>query len=363
MIELQLLNKEKLFKFIQSEAYKTMPVLPISFHRAVSHIHNPRAHENDILLILAYENNYLLGYLGILPDDIHCDKDNLFHAGWLSCIWVSPTARGKGIAKKMVLAAYEAYHHHILITNFTDDALALYERLRIFKRLPDLEGFRIYRTACLSKVLPKRFQAFQKFRTFLQIADVCINAVWKLFLKTKADTRFDFLPYKSEDFDTIKYSVSLPGFYRTSKEFQWIVSYPWIKRVDELSDEARRYHFSSEEKNFEATFVKIVFNKKQIGSLYFILRDGHLRIPYVFVNDDDKKILSAAINQLIIQKQPEYITLFLSNEVVQNLTINYLFKKKTIRRFMITAELHDKLEKIGCSSLTIFDGDGDASFT
>lgn len=185
MISLKLLNKQQLYNFIHSDEYRQMPVLPISHHRAISHIHNPRATDKDVLLIIAYEDNEMLGYLGVLPDDITVEKQALFHVGWLSCIWVSPLARGKGIAKKMVLAAYESYQQHILITNFTSEAAALYEKLGVFADLPPMAGVRYYRRMCLSKILPARFPKMKKIRKLLNTTDDAFNICWQPFVAKK----------------------------------------------------------------------------------------------------------------------------------------------------------------------------------
>ncbi len=177
MIKLEFLNKKKLKDFVESKEYKTLPTLPISYHRAISHINNPRAHDNDILLIIAYENNQMLGYLGILPDDIYVHNTK-FHFGWLSCIWVSPLARGKGIAKKLVIAAYESYQQHLMITNFTYEAGTLYNKLNIFTDLIPLRGIRYYRKMCLANILPNRFPKTKYLKPIFTIFDKCFNFFW-----------------------------------------------------------------------------------------------------------------------------------------------------------------------------------------
>lgn len=362
MIELKLLNKSQLTLFIQSDIYTQMPVLPISKHRAWSHIHNPRAHDDDTLLILAYEQETLLGYLGVLPDDIHAKSGEIFHAGWLSCIWVSPQARGKGIAKKMVTEAYELYHHHILITNFTKEVGVLYNKLGIFDDLPDMIGYRFYRKMCLAGVLPLRYANLVKFKLMFKVVDYFFNLFWLPFLNKTQDNLITEKAKPSEvDFDAYN-SCNVPlAFKRAKQEFEWIENYPWIIQVNEKSQESKKYHFSSEELQFESEFVKLTQNKEHCGFLKYNFRNGHLKIPYVLFKSSDLSLLSRSISNLIIQKDASYVTLFMPAEIINNLKFQYLYKKPIVRHFKITRELAKKLKNT--AQLTIFDGDGDAVFT
>lgn len=96
MIEFEFLNKQLLSQYISSNDFGSQQTLPISKHRALSQINNPRAEENDVLLILAKEEGQVLGYTGVLPDMLF----DSIKFGWLSCLWVSEEARGKNIGTR-----------------------------------------------------------------------------------------------------------------------------------------------------------------------------------------------------------------------------------------------------------------------
>lgn len=362
MIELKTLNKKQLLALINSENYAEMPVLPISKHRALSHIHNPRANEDDVLLILAYEGESLLGYLGVLPDDIYKNTGEKYHAGWLSCIWVSPLARGKGIAKKMVLKAYELYKKHLLITNFTKDAGLLYNRLGVFVDLPDLKGIRFYRKMCLAKVMPLRYPKLAHIKFIFTWVDTVFNIFWTLFLKTSKMNliKSDTLP--SEDYSLNSNITNVPiGFKRTKSEFEWIEQYPWIKEVTNFSNEAKKYYFSSEEKQFKTSFIKVESNNGTVGYIKYSLRNGHLKVPYILYDLLEPNFYADKISELIIQSNASYVTLFLPQEIFKKIDFKYIYKKSIVRHFKISNELAQKLQDK--TSMVIFDGDGDAVFT
>ena len=94
-----------LLNFIQSDLYLNSHHYPISKIRATSQFQNPRAKPEDEVLFTIYENNELIAYLGVLPDNIYFKVNNLNnhleHVGWLSCIWVHDEFQGKGLAMKL----------------------------------------------------------------------------------------------------------------------------------------------------------------------------------------------------------------------------------------------------------------------
>ena len=49
------LTPKELQAYIYSDEYDSAPVVSISRHRALSHIHNPRVDVDDIVMVMAYE--------------------------------------------------------------------------------------------------------------------------------------------------------------------------------------------------------------------------------------------------------------------------------------------------------------------
>ena len=52
-MDIKLLNKRDLSIFIDSAEYEKLDNVPISKHRAKSHINNTRLNEDDVLLLIA----------------------------------------------------------------------------------------------------------------------------------------------------------------------------------------------------------------------------------------------------------------------------------------------------------------------
>ncbi|MCX7863293.1 MAG: GNAT family N-acetyltransferase [Bacteroidales bacterium] len=362
MITIRTFTKQQLNEFIHSDEYRNMPILPISYHRAISHINNPRALDNDVLLIIAYEDNVMLGYLGVLPDDLYLHTNQKYHVGWLSCIWVSPNARGKGIAKKLVLTAYESYQQHIFITNFTKEAEKLYEKLNIFADLPALSGMRFYRKMCLANIIPNRFPKLQSLHKLFVFIDRIFNVFWhpNIFESQK---KCHYKTIQSNAIHSEYLHSNEIGFRRTNTEFQWILHFPWIKQVNKISQDARKYHFSSEEFDFETHLLTIFANQQTIGQILYSIRNGHLKIPYIFCHPDNYKDLAKFLDCFVHQINPDFITVFEKPEIIPLLRFRRLYQKRIFRKFKITHTLYNKIDDLSKQKLFIFDGDGDAVFT
>ena len=118
----------ELESFVQSPAFQQAANIPISTRRAISQANNPRAQPDDVALVLIYEKDILLGYLGLVPDYLYVNGQPE-RICWMSCIWVNPEARGKGIAKQLLHSAHERWEGRLLATEFTAPAKQLYDKL------------------------------------------------------------------------------------------------------------------------------------------------------------------------------------------------------------------------------------------
>ena len=87
-METRFFTKQDLHNFISSEQFDSLDHIPISKHRAISQINNPRASHDDIILIAIFDKNVLLGYLGVLPDFVY-DANECHKVGWLTCFWIN----------------------------------------------------------------------------------------------------------------------------------------------------------------------------------------------------------------------------------------------------------------------------------
>ncbi len=365
MIRIETLNRKQLQDYIDSSEFGKGDFIPISRHRAISQIKNPRATDGDILLLLAYNEEQLAGYLGILPDYIFVD-DKQVKIAWLSCIYVNENHRGKKIAQKLVEKSLEVWNYNIILTEYTEPAKRLYNKIGEFVNLPSKNGIRLYLRSDLQYILPPKSIFFEKIKLGLEILDKVFNTIFDLrFLLYKVKLNKLKLEYlneidaESESFIKPKIYNSL--FKRAVEELNWMIKFPWI--ISQQNDKcfSEKYHFSSVDKSFDFIPVKV---KDEYGKVVFIAifarRNGRLKIPYIFY--ENIEIANAIIKYHLVKWKIKTATIYDEKivEIMKKHKTPALYKKGFIRNYLISKKISDILDH---SSLNIQDGDGDAGFT
>lgn len=367
-MEIKTYNSAQLNDLILSEQFAHMPVVPISTHRSISHIRNPRAEPDDVLMIIAYENDQMAGYLGVLADRIYNTKGESFKCGWLSCMWVDPQVRGKGIAKQLLATAFKTWNDHILVTEFTPEAKGLYDRSGGFADLRTNEGLRCYLRFNLHEVLPKKNEKYKPYVTLLSIADAIANIPVELkhryFPQLKYSTlKFEEVKRVYADVDEFITSRSENSFERrNTTDLNWIIEYPWLIQSAQ-TEESIRYHFSSVAARFHNVFVKMMKDGKIVGFFHFTIRHNHLKVPYAFFEKEYARDAMEYIYDLMFTRGINMLTVFhpeLVNYLKENST-PFIYKRAVKRNYIISkvldAHFGDK------ESLRIQDGDADCAFT
>ncbi|SFI12790.1 GNAT family N-acetyltransferase [Halpernia frigidisoli] len=358
MIELKTFNKTELESLIKSDDFKNFPFKPITIHRAVSHINNPRAKEDQTLLILAFSENKLAGYIGILPDEIYKNQQ-LFACGWLSTLWIDPNFRGKKIAQQLLSKACDEYSGHILITEFTPEAENMYKKSGYFDYQDSLKGRSYHLLSNLKNILPHKNKKWQTVYPLLNIFDFSVNSIIKAANNFKENNRLNFkteshLNKESEDF--IKLNSEKNSFNTDLREINWITNYPWIlssKQKDE------NYHFSDYCENFEYVLLKI-YNSGKLESIFIIsIRDKNAKLHFVFgkQNGTSSKILLHYLRK-------NNVSNFISFEKTLNEFLDkniFFYKKERNRKFLMHKTLKSELGQD--FKFQISAGDSDAVFT
>jgi GNAT superfamily N-acetyltransferase len=194
MIHLKTLNKKQLADFVSSGDFKKHDFLPITEHRAKSHINNPKADDEQTLLILAFDDDQLAGYIGCFPDNFKIN-DEVFNYAWLSTLYISNQFRGKRIAQALLNKVFEEYHGNIAITEFTKEAESLYNKIGVFQYIEPKRGKRYYFRSDMENIIPSKKPKTQSLEPFFSRADALINSfisVKNSGIK-KPDFRFEIL--------------------------------------------------------------------------------------------------------------------------------------------------------------------------
>ncbi|MCP4441605.1 MAG: GNAT family N-acetyltransferase [Aureispira sp.] len=361
------IRHKELQGYIDSKEYQESKYIPISQHRAVSHIHNPRAEAEDLVLVLVYDDTEeMVGYLGVFPDELHF-RVGIERAGWLSCMWVNPKMRGKGIAKKLINTVFKAWDYRILVTEFTPAAKGLYDRTEQFLELAKPKGVRGYLQLNLSYLLPKKDLKWEKWSPLLAMFDGIFNFFNSIRLLgfSPKPPRFSYVEsIDNEAMQFIQQFKSQELMNRQATDLAWMVRYPWLISAPIPDYNAQRYHFSAVDRRFNFLNIKVFDKKNQlIAFLILTVRGDNLKVPYAYFNALHSDTVMQVIYQHMIDMDLDMVTVF-HPKLVEHLKANkspFFLKRDFQRHYIISKVFEEQLA--ATPTFDIQDGDADAAFT
>ena len=357
-------TKESLYQFIYSERFAKLINVPISKHRAISQINNPRADEDDVLLVAQFDEDKTVGYLGILPDYIFIDEGKK-KIGWLTCFWVDERYKSHNIAANLFLRSIRAYNKNIFITNIVPWLEPVYQKTNLFFPTKYKIGFRGYLRFNLSEILSSKNTFFKKVTPLLVVTDLLLNALADLrfrFNKKELvkEINYDYVASLNEIPDDFIKIHSANNWNRREKtELNWIIKNPWLIEGVEKDKVASKYYFSFISRQFFTQTVKFFDNSNNlVGLLMINVRNNNLTVPYLFCDKDNFNAVAKFIIYTMINLKLNMVTLFHEDfsTYFHQIKTPFLFKKNIKKTYFISKE------QSAVNNLNFQDGDGDCVF-
>ncbi len=355
-------NRAQLGELIASDHFRSLDIIPITTHRAVSQINNPDCSDDDILLWVAEENNALIGYAGVLPDvcSVGGVREKIY---WLSCFWVDKQHRNGSLASAVFFPLVKQYRERLFISSFVPSLEKTYQRLGIFHQTSFGTGTRFYLNFCSAVILPDRIPRGVWLKPILRLIDRTLNiglSVRKMFFKKLSE---GFNVIENDDFNDEFQSLldherrSETYMNRGADHFRWILEYPWV--IEGAQDsESRRYFFSSTSKRFEYCSLKHYHENRLTGFALLKTRDTSMTVSYLYANDDAIDGIAGYVLHKASGENLDMITTF-DDRLARSIRKHrgrYLFSKRIRRPYLITKNMD-----VPVSSFQ--EGDGDAVFT
>jgi len=221
-------------------------ILPITTYRATAHATNPVASPDDIGLIVAYDDDRCIGYLGLLPCQLRAgEKITTIYA--LSTFYIDPAFRGRQVADNIMAAAIQL-DYGLLLSGFTPAAEKYYRknphwftyagavpymRLRL-DRLFVVSG--VFRKLAQVRALgPFRWLFNALFSLSRRTVDPVLRPLMCRFFCARAVQRSPKVEARPvvevQKIDSAKSHLDesgRPHFYRDEKIVNWMIKYPWI---------------------------------------------------------------------------------------------------------------------------------------
>jgi GNAT superfamily N-acetyltransferase len=351
-------NAAKLEEFLVSDLYRDMPYLPVSEQRALSWIKNPRLDPGDIIMYLGFEGDEMLAYRCILPD-----RYGDVRFGWLSGSWVRPDMRRIGLATELFEEAYRDWGHQLMFTNYAPEAKAVFDKSGRFELYMESPGSRYYLRSSSAGLLGGRRTVYRRSRILLSMADGILNLIQDARSGLNRE-RTEDLVYEELDSPDLESIAFLEkngdtGFCRRSLEdFDWIISFPWMKTGREKD---LRYFFSSISPRFRNIILKYRGNSGEMNAFAWMVLNGEkMTLPYISADPSALPGLSRIINHYLQENRVSYLTVYQS-PILQSLHPRpILLRRNMVQKYFATRDLRKQLPDP--ETLRFQDGDGDVVF-
>ena len=364
-------NIADLAALADDDAFWRQDTLPISKHRLLAQVHNPRSEPDDIGLVAAYADGScrrLLAYIGIVPDLLfaHGKEEKV---GWLSCWWVSPDCRGQGLGVRILSEGIGRCQGKGCSCNPGADAAKIMLATGMWSPLRDLEGMSAIVRCNTSSLLARRFSAARRLTPVLKLFDTAAAIPGGLRLRAHLRRRRRQGLYRVENLSVIDAETAAfidahrkptELFRRGRAELDWIIRHPWVRPTPFDDCMSERYHFSATTRRFSYHPVKIHAAGRMAGFLLLKLRDETLTVPYAYFAPDAAALMVGAVVDHGIGLGAEMVTLFHPElvEAAYQERLPFFYRWRTSRRLFVTTAL-----AADYAAYTSQDGDGDAAFT
>jgi len=249
-------------------------MIPISMQRAVAHSHNPYADGDDIALLVAYNEDELVGYFGIMPVMLKIGE-SLHKIYWFSTWLVSPKLRGKSVGSLLMKEALSLDQDYLIVGS--GPARQVCRKFDFLEREPleyyelDLTGTkRLNPIVALFRLFRKLLHPFginveianSLTRGFDRIVGSLSKRVFIRLLLSKHEALLHEIKYSEvtevRD-ETAEQWANLPAvtLYRDSRVVNWMLKYPWQVEPGKSRTEHLNYYFSDVRKIFQQIALEI----------------------------------------------------------------------------------------------------------
>ncbi|MBC7643466.1 MAG: GNAT family N-acetyltransferase [Flavobacterium sp.] len=369
MILIKKIYKKNIPELFENTGFWNNEFLSISKHRLLAHYNNPNLENDDIVLLLAYLDNELVGYMGVFIDKITINNQEQ-KIGWLSTWWVHPKTKGSGIGREILNTMYKENNGKIGISQFTQSAKRVYDKSEYFVNLKQNIGIKAVLKSNLVFLIPEIKPTLKIFKPAFALFDSILNAVInvKLYFNEKSistalkNIKIEYLnAIDSETRSIINKYNSNHLSEKSNDFFIWLKKYQWVQEAPLLDfTEKSRYEFSMCDESFNIYLMKIIKDNLQIGFIVLQKRNSTMKVLFAYYDKkNDSETVSNIIKLQAIKQNIQEIICYDLN-ICNNLEKSniFIYNRKKIKNSIIS-KAFDK-EKF--DEIIMNYGDGDCCF-
>lgn len=353
---------------LASEDFWRADPLPITKHRAMSFSRNPRAEADDPVLLVAYRDNRVIGYLGILPDKIFVG-DSVYKLGWLTSWWVDPSCTTAGVGAILLFKALNAYSQYVGVSGSSRGARQALQASQKFMTISPLKGLDIRLRFNGAANISRRFPVLRLFRVIFKIFDAVADEVvnirsffWQRRSRHGRHLTFEYIAAIDEETDHFIKQHHQHDLTRKDKsDLNWIMNNPWILSAPCKDAAGTKYYFSSRAGRFWYLGVKVFKQQNEMmGFLLLKVRDDRMSVVYSFFESRHAASMTAAIFHLALAMDVSIVSLYDEQLAASFSELRFpcWSAKKKSREFALSKAFGD----ISLTNCRLQGGDGDLAF-
>lgn len=368
MIVIKKILKKDIPGLLSDSVFWNHSFLSVSKHRLYSHYKNPNLEDDDVVLLLSYINDELLGYMGVYTDKININNTQQ-KIGWLSTWWVHPKTKGSGIGREILNTMYDTLSGHIGISQFTPSAKRVYDKSGYFVTLKESPGIKAVLRSNLSFVIPAIFSGAKKVIPVLAAVDSVLNVLINLKLyfqkaALKSSIKGISVEYLSaiddetqqliNQFNQHDISIKDKAFFEWLKAYHWVESAPLIDLTNK-----NKYEFSIYDKTFEFYFIKILRHNQCIGFVVLQKRNYVAKVLFTYFDSQNSSVIADILKLQCIEQDTREMICY-DEAIVAQLKKSslFLYKTKKCKQSIISKAFG----KTDFTDVRVNFGDGDCSF-
>lgn len=369
MIEIRKIYKKDIPSLMEEQSFWNHEFLSISKHRLYAHYKNPNSDADDIVLLLSYLNQELVGYMGIFIDKIVLDGKN-DKIGWLSTWWVHPKTKGTGIGREILNTMYDANGGKIGISQFTPSAKRVYDKSGYFYTLKENQGVKAVLRSNLSFVLPTIYPSTKSLLPLWKAMDTGLNVFVNIKLSLQKQSVQSRLKGISLEYLNTIDTETQQLINRHNKGhispknndfFEWLKAYHWVQEAPLLSmTNKAKYEFSMCDQSFNIYFIKIIRNHHCIGFVALQKRNFVSKLLFAYYDDSKYAAIVSDVIKLQAMEQNTREIICYDPSIRDNFKKSGVFLYKTNKlKQSIISKVYNKSD---FNDVVMNFGDGDCSF-
>ena len=338
---------------------------PITRHRALSIIRNPRTLPSDPVLIVGYHKGEVSGYIAIVPDVLYSGNESV-RLGWLGSWWSDPDPSNSMMAVLLLMKAYKLYNGFVAGFSASQQAEKLIKTSSQFTDFRAAPGYQYILRFNLGYWIPRIYPRMRHIAGLIRFTDGVLNLVqntrlrlWKSSNKMDKNLAIEYLTqiYDTDTIEFIKQHNHSQLTRRNHEDINAMIKYP-TSLATVLEDKTKsKYFFSTQSNRFLYLLYKILDSSQKIMAVVMICIEGnHLTIPFVFNSKDNDRIVLTTVLHHIVDMKIDMLTTFHAglNEELRRMKVPYIYKKKRNRDSLISKKINPQ----PYTDLLMQDGDG-----